>query len=409
MGLLLFYLFIPLLAIFAFLLTGNRKSLRTISFSAAGIQLILTIIIFILSAGIKTGGERGNLLLNGEVFWSGVLNISFAAGIDSISWTMLMLVSLVTFSVLFTDDKTRHNLKEFYILLFLVIFGANGLFISAGVFSMVVFTGISATSLYILIYSQNRDQHNIWLMVQGLTLAAGFALLVTGLTGLYMNSAPDGNQPTFNLQEVSTYLIPLKAQTVFFPMVFTGFVIVAGLFPFNLFLPRILEPGTFPSTVLYTGLLFNMGAYGALKASIFLMPEAASEMSLIFRVMAGLTVAYYITYFLLNKKRGSAGACIPGALSGMILFAMLLMNRKGIMASVALMISLGLYASLIPQVKTFTGFRKERSQKLIYILFLILVIGVPLAAILGAPAILDMNENGGISTIVERILMKEVI
>jgi NADH-quinone oxidoreductase subunit M len=410
MGLLLFYLIIPLLAILAFLFSDERRYIRLVSYTAVGMQLVITILLILLFANDPASKGSDRLFFAGDIGWSRSLNIYFSVGVDSISIALLSMISLVALSTLLASGKIDNHAREYYILLFLMILGANGFFISASIFSMLLFTGISIVPVYLISCYRSSEHRKVLTTVQVLLVASGFAILSTGITGIYMNSAPDGNQMTFNIQEISTYIIPVQAQRVFFPMVFFGFAIIAGIFPFNIFLAGFLKSSHSQVSMLYSGILMNMSTYGALKASIYLMPEAAGEMSMVLLIIAAATVIYGIAGILYRRDLANFRSHIPGVISGIILFMMLKMNRQGITAAVILMIAHGLFVAVSPVVPGRINESKGKAGFLITgIMFFILVLMVPLIAMLAMPAWFHSAAGTGIQTILNRILSVSVL
>ena len=98
--------------------------------------------------------------------------------------------------------------------------------------------------------------------------------------------------------------------------------------------------------MLHAGVLMKLGGYGCFRIAMYLMPEAAQELGWIFLVLTGISVVY-----------GAFSACVQTDLKyinayssvshcGLVLFAILMMNRTACTELVLQMLSHGLMTAL---------------------------------------------------------------
>jgi NADH-quinone oxidoreductase subunit M len=174
----------------------------------------------------------------------------------------------------------------------------------------------------------------------------GSALLMVGLLGIYTNSAPNGGQLTFNLLEIAKQHIPIEAQRLFFPMTFVGFGILGALFPFHTWSPDGHASAPTAVSMLHAGVLMKLGGYGAFRVAIFLMPEAAHEMSWIFIILTSISVVYGAFGAIVQKDLKYINAYSSVSHCGLVLFAVLMMNKTAMDGAILQMISHGLMTAL---------------------------------------------------------------
>jgi NADH-quinone oxidoreductase subunit M len=179
-----------------------------------------------------------------------------------------------------------------------------------------------------------------------LMLMGGSALLLVGLLGIYTNSAPDGGALTFNLLEISKVHIPIKAQMMFFPMTFVGFGILGALFPFHTWSPDGHASAPTAVSMLHAGVLMKLGGYGAFRVAIFLLPDAAKELSWIFIILTSVSVVYGAFGAIVQKDLKYINAYSSVSHCGLVLFAVLMMNKTALDGAVLQMISHGLMTAL---------------------------------------------------------------
>ena len=98
--------------------------------------------------------------------------------------------------------------------------------------------------------------------------------------------------------------------------------------------------------MLHAGVLMKLGGYGCFRVAMYLMPEAAHELSWIFIILTTISVVY-----------GAFAACVQTDLKyinayssvshcGLVLFAILMMNTTAGTGAVLQMLSHGLMTSL---------------------------------------------------------------
>jgi NADH-quinone oxidoreductase subunit M len=179
-----------------------------------------------------------------------------------------------------------------------------------------------------------------------LMLMGGSALILVGLLGIYFNSSPGGSQLTFNILEISKVVIPLPAQRIFFPLTFVGFGVLGALFPFHTWSPDGHASAPTAVSMLHAGVLMKLGGYGAFRVAIFLMPEAAHELSWIFIILTSISVIYGAFGAIAQKDLKYINAYSSVSHCGLVLFAVLMMNQTAMNGAIIQMISHGLMTAL---------------------------------------------------------------
>ena len=75
-----------------------------------------------------------------------------------------------------------------------------------------------------------------------------------------------------NLLELARYPFPESFQHWAFPLVFIGFAILAGLWPFHTWAPTGHVAAPTAASMLLAGVVMKLGAYGALRVAMTLFP-----------------------------------------------------------------------------------------------------------------------------------------
>ena len=138
----------------------------------------------------------------------------------------------------------------------------------------------------------------------------------------------------------------MQAQYIFFPLTFVGFGVLGALFPFHTWSPDGHSSAPTAVSMLHAGVLMKLGGYGCFRVAIFLMPEAAHELSWIFIILTTISVIYGAFSAIVQKDLKYINAYSSVSHCGLVLFAILMMNQTAMNGAIIQMISHGLMTAL---------------------------------------------------------------
>src|SRR5512137_1151374 len=346
MDILTLFIVIPVLTISGIAAIKDIRQVRIVSAAGMGLQLLLSGLLVFLYLSARHAGNTAEMLFIKDVVWFKSLNIHYAVGVDGISVAMIGLTSVVVFAGVFASWEMDDLSKEFFISLILLATGVFGFFISLDLFTMFLFYELAVIPMYILIGIWGSGPKEYAAMKLTLMLMGGSALLMIGLFGIYFNSAPDGGELTFNIIEISKITIPIEAQRWFFPLTFVGFGVLGALFPLHTWSPDGHSSAPTAVSMLHAGVLMKLGGYGCFRVAMFLMPEAANELSWIFIILTATSVVYGAFGAIVQKDLKYINAYSSVSHCSLVLFAILTMNRTAMTGAVIQMVSHGLMTAL---------------------------------------------------------------
>jgi NADH-quinone oxidoreductase subunit M len=166
--------------------------------------------------------------------------------------------------------------KEFHLLLLLMITGVLGAFASLDLFFLYIFHELALVPTFIMIGVWGRGAGRGYAAFQiTIYLTIGALVALVGLIALYLQ----GGAQTFNLATLTEQLtaspLPVQRQNFIFPWLMFGLGILVSLWPFHTWAP--VGYGTAPTAtaMLHAGVLKKFGVYALLKVAIPLLPEGA--------------------------------------------------------------------------------------------------------------------------------------
>lgn len=346
MNILYLLILIPVLTMTGIALSKNQNQTRWIAASGMFLQLLVSFILLFSYLALRKSGNTDEMVFVTDHVWFKSLNIHFITGVDGISVAMILLTSVVVFAGIFASWEVKYLYKEFFISLILLASGVFGFFITIDLFTMFLFYEIAVIPMYILIGIWGTGPKEYSAMKLTLMLMGGSALIQLGLLGIYFNSAVAGSAFTFNILEIAKASIPLAVQQFFFPFTFIGFGILGALYPFHTWSPDGHASAPTAVSMLHAGVLMKLGGYGCFRVAMYLMPQAANEMAWIFIILTTISIVYGAFGAIWQKDLKYINAYSSVSHCGLVLFALLMMNKTAMDGAILQMISHGLMTAL---------------------------------------------------------------
>lgn len=337
------FVLIPLLMLGALWLARNIKQIRGVMLTGSSLLLVAAGVLTVLYLQARSAGNTAEMLFTNSVMWYPSLHISYSVGVDGISVAMLLLSAIIVFTGVFASWRLQPLTKEYFLWYTLLSMGVFGFFICTDLFTMFMFYEVALIPMYLLIGVWGSGKKEYSAMKLTLMLMGGSAFLLIGILGIYYGSGAD----TMNLLEIAAKgNIPVEQQRIWFPLTFLGFGVLGALFPFHTWSPDGHASAPTAVSMLHAGVLMKLGGYGCFRIAMYLMPQAADELGWIFLVLTGISVVY-----------GAFSACVQTDLKyinayssvshcGLVLFAILMMNRTACTGAVLQMLSHGLMTAL---------------------------------------------------------------
>ncbi|MBT8307586.1 MAG: NADH-quinone oxidoreductase subunit M [Maribacter sp.] len=326
MDILSLFITVPVITILALVFTRGLKQARIVSMIGSLVQFGMAI--NLVFAYFKERAVNNDIMVfTKDVVWFKEFNIHYTIGVDGISVTLLLLTAIVVLAGVFISWKMKDLPKEFFVSLIVLSIGVYGFFISLDLFTMFVFFEIAVIPMYLLIGIWGSGPKEYSAMKLTLMLMGASAILLVAILGIYFNSNADGGALTFNILEIAKVNIPFEVQKLFFPLTFIGFAVIGALFPFHTWSPDGHASAPTAVSMLHAGVLMKLGGYGVFRVAMYLLPEGAQHWSWFFIILATIGTIYGAFSAIKQTDLKYINAYSSVSHLGMVLFALLMLNK----------------------------------------------------------------------------------
>ncbi|MFA6333927.1 MAG: NADH-quinone oxidoreductase subunit M [Bacteroidales bacterium] len=346
MNFLYLFVLIPLLMMGGVALLKEAKQVKIFMLVGSSIILIASFVLLYLFLQAKAAAPNETMWFRSDLVWYEAFNIKFSVGVDGISVLMVILSSIIVFTGSLVSWSMQEQVKEYFLWFLMLSMGVFGFFITIDLFSMFMFYEVALIPMYLLIGIWGTGRKEYSAMKLTLMLMGGSAFLLLGILGIYFNSSAEGAIRTMNILEIAKVHIPVAAQNIFFPITFLGFGVLGALFPFHTWSPDGHSSAPTAVSMLHAGVLMKLGGYGCFRVAIYLMPEGAQTYTTLFLVLTGISVVYGAFGAIVQKDLKYINAYSSVSHCGLVLFAILMMNKTAMTGAILQMLSHGLNTAL---------------------------------------------------------------
>jgi NADH-quinone oxidoreductase subunit M len=330
----------------ALLPRGKNAAARRLALAVAVAGLALAI------AGFAAGFGEGREVIV-DAAWVPSMGIHYLLAADGISRVLVLLTGIASVAGVLFSWNVELRTNQFFAFYLALIGGVYGVFLSFDFFLLFVFYEIAIVPKYFLIAIWGSTRREYGAMKLALYSFAGSAMVLIGLLAAY---ATAGSHST-TLDALAHAGLPVSFQMWCFPLVFTGFAILAGMWPFHTWAPTGHVAAPTAASMLLAGVVMKLGAYGCLRVAMGVFPHGLDPWGFTFlglgswREVFALLAVIGIAYGALVALAQSDFKFVIGYSSvshmGFVLLGLMALNQIGLDGAVLQMFSHGVIAGLL--------------------------------------------------------------
>ena len=212
-------------------------------------------------------------------------SLQYAVGVDGISLPLVLLTTfLIPLCVLVSwrIDRT----KAFMMFILLVEVAVTGVFTAMDAFLFLLFWEAAMIPMYFVIAFWGGPKR-VQAAIKFLLFSVGGSLLLSlGIEALHHFGH------TFYLPDLMKMEYAPKVQVWIFLALFVGFAIKVPMLPVHGWIADAHGEAPTAGSVILSGLLLKMGAYGLIRFCLSMLPEASASFALLIQWLSVLAILY---------------------------------------------------------------------------------------------------------------------
>ncbi|MGA8939833.1 MAG: NADH-quinone oxidoreductase subunit M, partial [Acidobacteriaceae bacterium] len=317
------------------------------------LALITSLATFAIALTAFIQHRSGELFTVASVPWIPSLGIQYSLKADGISLTLLLLTGVIGVCGILFSWNVDYRVKEFFGFYLVLIGAVYGVFLSFDVFLLFVFYEIVVIPKYFLIAIWGSTRREYAAMKLVLYSFIGSAMVLVGLIAAYVLA---GSRSTA-LGDLASYSYSPHFQMWAFPLVFVGFAVLAGLWPFHTWAPTGHVAAPTAASMLLAGVVMKLGAYGCLRVAMAMFPLGLAPWGFhflgmgswrdVFAVLAVISILYGALVALVQKDFKFVIGYSSISHMGFILLGLMTLNQIGLSGAIIQMVSHGILAGLL--------------------------------------------------------------
>jgi NADH-quinone oxidoreductase subunit M len=335
-------IFLPLAgAGFILLIRGEEEvvaqNARSVALWTAGITFLLSLLVW-----SSFDPARADFQLVEKVRWFAGFDINYHVGIDGISLFLVLLSTLTTLiCVIVSWEAITYRVKEYMVAFLVMETFMVGVFCALDfVLFYLFFEGILIPMFLIIgVWGGPRRIYSAFKFF--LYTLAGSVLFLVAILVMYLKAG------TTDIPTMMTVDLDPTLQKWLWLAMFASFAVKVPMWPFHTWLPDAHVEAPTAGSVVLAGVLLKLGAYGYLRFSLPMLPDASLFFTPLIYALSIVAIIYTSLVALMQHDMKKLIAYSSVAHMGIVTIGIFTLNPLGIQGSIVQMLSHGLVSGAL--------------------------------------------------------------
>ncbi len=328
--------FLPLAGVLGIILLARNNAN-----SARYIALIVSLATFFLSLGLLSDFDSSTAAFQflEESEWLPAYGITYRMGVDGISLPFVLLTTFLTpLCILASWESVEKMVKEFMIAFLALESFVIGVFCALDFILFYILWEAMLIPMFLLIGvwgGPNRVYAALKFFLY--TLAGSVLMLVAIIVLKYQGG-------TFSIPDLMNAPLSFNLQIWLFLGFFVSFAVKVPMWPFHTWLPDAHVEAPTGGSVILAGVLLKMGAYGFLRFSIPMLPDASRYFVPLVFGLSLVAIVYTALVALMQKDLKKLIAYSSVSHMGFVTIGLFSFNQQGLEGGILQMVNHGIVA-----------------------------------------------------------------
>jgi len=332
-------IWVPIVAGLAVLATGRNEGNARGDAAARWVAIAGALVGFLVTIPLYTGfvAHSAEFQFQEKLVWIARFNIHYHLGVDGISLLFVLLNSFVTILVVIAGWSVIDSRVGQYYGAFLIMSGLlNGVFAALDAALFYVFFEATLIPMFIIIGVWGGPNRVYAAVKFFLYTLFGSLLMLVAMLYLYNKSGG-----SFAITDWHKLPLALGVQTLLFFGFLFAFAVKVPMWPVHTWLPDAHTEAPTGGSVVLAAILLKLGAYGFVRFSLPILPDASRELAWLMIGLSLVAIAYIglVTLVQTDMKRLIAYSSISHM--GFVTLGFFIFNAYGVEGGLVQMISHG--------------------------------------------------------------------
>jgi NADH-quinone oxidoreductase subunit M len=334
--------FLPLLG--AAIIMMVRGDEAVVASNARWAALWTSLITFILSLVLWAQFDKSSADYQfvEQMSWLPDFGIGYVMGVDGISVLFVLLSTLLTpLCILASWHSIQTRVREYMIAFLILETMMVGMFCALDFMLFYIFFEAVLIPMFLIIGIWGGPRRVYASYKFFLYTLLGSVLMLLAIIALWYQAG------TTSIPELAEFDIPFNMQVWLFLAFFASFAVKVPMWPVHTWLPDAHVEAPTAGSVILAGVLLKMGAYGFLRFSIPLLPEASAYFAPFIYVLSIVAVVYTSLVALAQQDMKKLIAYSSVAHMGIVTLGIFTFNQQGIEGALFTMLSHGVVSGAL--------------------------------------------------------------